>query len=103
VWSYLYFKNRLRVTYDIKQAIYEFELKFDNALYDHVMRKEPDEFWKCWSRKFNRNKLGNLPSEVNGASDDTSIANEFMKHFGSVYFDSNLDDKAVICIIIIIS
>jgi len=38
--------------------------------------------------------LGNLPNKVNGASDDTSIADEFMKHFGSVYFDFNLDDEA---------
>jgi len=44
----------------LKQAIYEFEHKFDDALYNHFMRKEPFEFWKCWSQKFNRNKLGNL-------------------------------------------
>lgn len=41
--------------------------------------------------------MGNLLNNVNGVSDDTAIANEFMKHFGSVYNDSNLDviSKAV--------
>jgi exonuclease III len=78
----------------IKHALYEYEHKFDDALYDHFARKEPTEFWKCWSRKFYRNKMGNTPNKINGVSDDASIANEFMKHFGSVYFDSSLDDVA---------
>ncbi len=38
--------------------------------------------------------MGNTPNKINGVSDDASIANEFMKHFGSVYFDSSLDDVA---------
>ena len=75
----------------VKHAVYEYEHKFDDSLYDHYIHKEPSEFWKCWSRKFNRAKMGNLPNNVNGVSDDTAIANEFMKHFGSVYYDSNLD------------
>ena len=38
--------------------------------------------------------MGNLPNKVNDVSNDTSIANEFIKYFGSVYYDSNLDDDA---------
>jgi len=78
----------------IKHAMYEFDHKFDDALYDHFMRKEPNEFWKCWSRKFNRKNMCDVPIKINGVVDDTSIANEFMKYFGSVYYDSGLDDDA---------
>jgi hypothetical protein len=75
----------------VKHAIFEYEHKFDDPLYVLYINKEPTEFWKCWSQKFNRNKMGNLPNNINGVSDDTAIANEFMKHFGEVYYDSNLD------------
>jgi hypothetical protein len=37
--------------------MYEGDHKFDDALYDHFMRKEPNEFWKCLSRKFNRKNV----------------------------------------------
>jgi len=56
--------------------------------------KSLSNFENVGSHKLNRNKLGNLPNKVYGASDETFIANEFMKHFGSVYFDSNLEDEA---------
>jgi hypothetical protein len=81
----------LRYKCAIKQALYEYEHKFDDALYDHFIRKEPCEFWKCWSNKFNRNKLYNKPQYINGVSGNAEIANEFAKYFSSVYYDSNLD------------
>jgi len=32
--------------------------------------------------------------ETSGATDNVAIAIEFAKHFGSVYYDSNLDEAA---------
>jgi len=78
----------LRYKNAIKQAMVEYEHKFD----DHFFRKETSEFWKSWSHKFSRKKMGNMPQEVNGATDNVAIAIEFAKNFGSVYYDSNLDE-----------
>jgi hypothetical protein len=78
----------------IKQAMCEYEDRFDDELYEHFIRKAPSEFWKCWNRKFNRNRLCNQPQHINGKADNIDLANEFAHHFGEVYFDSNLDTEA---------
>jgi hypothetical protein len=36
----------------IKQALTDYEHKFDDELHDHFIRKEPTEFWKCWTKNF---------------------------------------------------
>jgi len=74
----------LRYKNAIKQAVVEYEHKFDDALYDHFIRKETSEFWKCWSHKFCRNKMGNMPQQVIGATDNAAIAIKFAKHFSNV-------------------
>ena len=35
-----------------------------------------------------------VPTRINGVVDDTSVANEFMIQFGSVCFDSSLENEA---------
>lgn len=60
----------------IKQALYEFEHKFDDKLYEHFLSKEPSQFWKCWNRKFHRSMASNITGTVNGVHDDVGIANE---------------------------
>jgi len=60
-------------------------------LYDHFIRKEPNEFWKCWSQKFRRNNLSCQPQHINGIIDEKEIADEFAKYFADVYYDSNND------------
>ena len=47
------------------------------------------EFWKSWNAKFRRNV--NKPVNINGYSNDTDIANEFVVHFNKVFRHD--DDK----------
>jgi len=36
-----------------------------------------------------------MPQQVNGATDNVDIAIEFAKHFGILYYDSNVDEAAI--------
>jgi hypothetical protein len=77
----------------IKQALTDYEHKFDDELHDHFTRKEP-EFWKCWTKRFNHSVSSNQPLHVNDFWDNNNIANEFAEYFSQVYFDSSSDDQS---------
>lgn len=78
----------------IRQAVYVYEHSFDDALYEHFIRKEPAEFWKCWNRKFRRTSASNKPLHINGIQGNEEIANEFSKFFNGNFVDSSADSDA---------
>ena len=80
----------------IKQATDEYEYRFDDALFEHYIHKEPVEFWKCWSSKFKRsfNRLSNQSRPINGVTGDAAVGNEFAKYLSSVYTDSDSNEVA---------
>ena len=55
-------------------------------LFDNLLKKDSESFWKCWSSKLRHNTPKDIT--VNGSSDDKIIADAFAHHFQSVYCNS---------------
>ena len=49
-----------------------------------------DKFWQRWNSRFSNKTC--KPSNIDGLTDNTSIANHFSDSFASVYFDENNAD-----------
>ena len=62
-------------------------------MFDHFIRKEPSEFWKCWNKKFRQATSSNQSQVVNGCQGNLEIANVFAKHFSEIYDAPNCDDS----------
>ena len=64
----------------------------------HFHDKNMTEFWNAWSAKLN-NRNGNNKSEIyiiiNESNNPALIADSFMAHFESVYYDSKNSVSAV--------
>lgn len=74
----------------IKTAALAFEWDLDDELSDHYLRKDMDQFWKKWKKRFS--KRNNLPLHIGGFTDPQDIANQFKEAFSDYCFDS-YDDK----------
>ena len=66
----------------VKDAVHAFENKFSDELYDSLMLKDFNMFWKTWKRKV-CNKNINIPN-IGGKSTDIEIAETFKKKFSLV-------------------
>ena len=53
-----------------------------------------DKFWQQWNSRFSNKTC--KPSNIDGLTDNTSIANHFCDSFASVYFDSYEDNADVV-------
>ena len=86
-------KNSCKLKYKlaIKNALLEYENRFNDDLLTHFVNKNTPEFWKCWSSKMRRNIVKDV--FMNGSNDDIIVADSFANHFESVYFDSAGDSR----------
>ena len=95
--------SKLKYKLAIKSALLEFENKHDDELYLNFLNKKIPDFWKCWSRKFNKRISNDV--YINGSSRSADIANSFAQHVNSVYCDSSdatgaKNNNLKICILI---
>ena len=74
----------------IKNAALAFEWDLDDELSEHYLRKDMEQFWKKWKRRFSKRNL--LPSHIGGLTDPKDIADQFKQAFSDHCFDS-YDDK----------
>lgn len=78
----------------IRDAYANYEGQLSDDLLSHFLHKRIPEFWKCWNIKFRKNVSRQVV--INGLSNDSDIADEFAKHFRSVYVPSvvnhNIDE-----------
>ncbi|MFI5407479.1 MAG: hypothetical protein ACHQ1D_13325, partial [Nitrososphaerales archaeon] len=70
----------------IKNAFFEYENSLKDDLFDNLLKKDSESFWKCWSSKLRHTTPKGIT--VNGSSDDKIIADAFAQHFQSVYCNS---------------
>ena len=84
---YLMKSSNCRYKLAIKDAVHAFENKFSDELYDSLMSKDLNTFWKTWKRKC-CNKNISIPN-IDGKSTDTEIAEVFKSKFGLVTGSAN--------------
>jgi len=63
----------------VRDAVREFEGRFDDELLSNYMKNDFNSFWKTWKKKVH-NKRPNI-SVIDGVSDDHSIVNKFAIYF----------------------
>jgi len=63
----------------IKDAMSLFEYKFTDELLDHYLQKDFNKFWVTWQKKVHRGPP--ILSHIEGATDDSDIANKFATFF----------------------
>ena len=75
----------------IKNAYLDYEGKHDDEIYLHFINRKIPDFLKSWNSKLK--KKVDINVQINGLTDNQSIANCFINHFASVYVNSsdNLD------------
>ena len=71
----------------------DYEGKHDDEIYVHFINKKIPDFWKSWSSKFRKKVDTNI--QINGPTDNQSIANSFGNHFASVYVNSSDNSDAI--------
>ena len=64
----------------------QIELDRPNEISNLYLRKDNDKFWQRWNTRFYNKTC--KPSNIDGLTDDTAVANHFSDCFASVYFDS---------------
>ena len=85
--------SRLKYKFAIREALREYENRYNDELYEHFANKDTPSFWKSWSKKMNCNI--NKDVYINGVNDNLKVANEFATYFETVYSDSSLAFSAV--------
>jgi hypothetical protein len=63
----------------VRHAVNEYEDKFSDELYEHLLSKDMPGFWKTWSAKTGK-KFMNVPN-IDGNVDDVAIAEVFRSKF----------------------
>ena len=63
----------------VRHAVSEYEDKFSDELYEHLLSKDMPGFWKTWSAKTGK-KFMNVPN-IDGNVDDVAIAEVFRSKF----------------------
>ena len=66
----------------IRDAYANYENRLTDELQVHFQNQKFPELWKTWNTKFRKNITKHI--NINGHTDDNSIANEFAKHFSNV-------------------
>ena len=67
----------------------EYENRHDEDIMRHFSYKDMNSFWKCWDKKMYKSKKSeNNAVYVNGSNEPKVIANAFMNHFKSIYYNS---------------
>lgn len=87
--------TKLQYKLRIKQSYSLYENRLNDELGEHFLEKRMPEFWKVWHAKFKRNVISRV--HLRNCNTDTDTANEFAKHFSSVYYQSSSDKCAVDC------
>src|SRR5437870_2540023 len=77
----------------IREALYEYENRYNDELCEHFANKDTPSFWKSWSKKMNSNGCKDV--YINGSNDNLKIANEFATYFDIIYSDSSTAVSAV--------
>ena len=77
----------------IKDAVIQFEGKFNDDLLDSYMHKDMRTFWACWQKKTGKSK--STPSHVEGLSADAEIAQAFADHFKQPFIGVQEPNKPV--------
>ena len=75
-------KNKAKLNYKsyLRQEMANEKLNISDSLHDSLVSKNGNEFWKIWRKKFGKKKQ-NLPGNINGKTDEKSIAEEFANFF----------------------
>ena len=63
----------------VRQSVRDYEDRFSDELYEHLLSKDMPGFWKTWSAKTSK-KLLHVPN-IDGKVDDVSIAEVFRSKF----------------------
>jgi len=70
------------------------QIELDDEISNLYLRKYMDKFWHQWNSNFSNKTC--KPSNIDGLTDDTSIANHFNDSSASVYFDSYENNADVV-------
>ena len=75
-------KNKAKLNYKsyLRQEMANEKLNISDSLHDSLKSKNGNEFMKIWRKKFSKKKH-NLPGNINGITDEKSIADEFANFF----------------------
>jgi hypothetical protein len=73
----LHYRKRIRESQQSSATAYS------NDLNDALIKKNGQEFWKCWNSKFESNS--NNCEQVDGCVDSDLIAEKFAQHFAKAY------------------
>src|SRR5438132_10316787 len=65
---------RLKYKMAIREALYEYENRYNDEVCEHFANKDTPSFWKSWSKKMNSNGCKDV--YINGSNDNLKIANE---------------------------
>ena len=71
----------------VRDAIRLYENRFSDELFEHLMSKDMQNFWKVWSNKASNNVLS--VGCIDGSTDDFDIANVFRDKFSSLSMNNN--------------
>jgi len=80
----------------LKQAMINNKIEIDDEISNLYLRKDIDKSWQRWNTHFSNKTC--KPSNIDGQTDDTAIANHFSDCFASVYFDSCENNVDVACL-----
>jgi len=75
----------------VKDAVRAFEEKCSDELYDNLLSKDLNNFWKCWKKKQCKNVT--KISTIDGKCDDLDIAEVFKSKFSSVIAQCNKSEN----------
>lgn len=78
---------KLKYKLAIKNAVMDYENRFDDDILCHFMNKDIPDFWKSWSSKMHSNIAKDV--YIDGSNNDSHVANAFAGYFESVYYNSS--------------